>query len=76
MLGNAAEWVRDCEHTYTDQDDDTDPLWTGSEYYRRGGSFTLDGWDCNSGTRNYSHGGWSGDGNKWTGFRVMCGMTE
>ena len=76
MLGNAAEWVRDCEHTYTDQDDDTDPLWTGSEYYRRGGSFTLDGWDCNSGTRNYSHGGWSGDGNKWTGFRVMCGVTE
>ena len=72
MLGNAAEWCRDCEHTYTDADDVVDPIWTGSKYWRRGGSYDQDGYDVNSGSRNFSHGGWGNDGNKWTGFRVMC----
>ena len=76
MLGNAAEWVRDCEHAYTDADDDVDPIWTGSKYWRRGGSFNHDGYDVNSGSRNLSHKGWGGDGNKWTGFRVMCLLPE
>ena len=72
MLGNAAEWARDCEHAYTDADDDVDPIWTGSKYWRRGGSFNHDGYDVNSGSRNLSHGGWGNDGKNWTGFRVMC----
>lgn len=76
MLGNAAEWCRDCEHTYTDADDDVDPIWTGSKYWRRGGSYNHDGYDVNSGSRNLSHGGWGNDGNKWTGFRVMCLVGE
>ena len=76
MLGNAAEWCRDCEHTYTDADDDVDPIWTGSKYWRRGGSYDQDGWDVNSGSRNFSHGGWGNDGNKWSGFRVMCLLPE
>ena len=76
MLGNAAEWVRDCEHTYTATDDDENPLWTGSTFWRRGGSFIHVGFDVNSGSRNLSHGGWGGDGNKWTGFRVMCAVGE
>ena len=76
MLGNAAEWCRDCEHTYTDADDDVDPIWTGSKYWRRGGSYDHDGHDVNSGSRNFSHGGWGNDGNKWTGFRVMCLVGE
>ncbi len=76
MLGNATEWCRDCEHTYTDADDDVDPIWTGSKYWRRGGSFNHDGYDVNSGSRNFSHGGWGNDGNKWTGFRVMCLLPE
>ena len=76
MLGNAAEWVRDCEHTYAATDDDEDPLWTGSKFWRRGGSFIHVGFDVNSGSRNLSHGGWGGDGNKWTGFRVMCAVGE
>lgn len=76
MLGNAAEWVRDCEHIYTDADDDVDPLWTGAEFWRRGGSYEHAGWDVNSGSRNWAHGGWGNDGNKWTGFRVMCRVDE
>ena len=76
MLGNAAEWVRDCEHIYTDADDDVDPLWTGSEFWRRGGSYEHAGWDVNSGSRNWAHGGWGNDGNKWTSFRVMCRVGE
>ena len=76
MLGNAAEWCRDCEHTYTDADDDVDPIWSGSQYWRRGGSYDQDGYDVNSGSRNFSHGGWGNDGNKWTGFRVMCAVDE
>ena len=76
MLGNAAEWCRDCEHTYTDADDDVDPIWPGSKYWRRGGSYDQDGYDVNSGSRNFSHGGWGNDGNKWTGFRVMCLLPE
>ena len=76
MLGNAAEWCRDCEHTYTDADDDVDPIWAGSKYWRRGGSYNHDGYDVNSGSRNLSHGGWGNDGNKWTGFRVMCLVGE
>lgn len=76
MLGNAAEWVRDCEHAYTDADDDVDPIWTGSKYWRRGGSFNHDGYDVNSGSHNFSHEGWGNDGNKWSGFRVMCLLPE
>lgn len=76
MLGNASEWCRDCEHTYTDADDDVDPIWSGSKFWRRGGSYDQDGWDVNSGSRNFSHGGWGNDGNKWTGFRVMCLLPE
>ncbi len=78
MLGNVVEWVRDCPHDYTDADDDVDPIWTGSKFYRRGGSYEDNGWRCNSGDRDSgrAHGGWSGDGNKWSGFRVMCLLPE
>ena len=72
MLGNAAEWCRDSPHTYTDADDDVDPIWEGTKFWRRGGSYNQDGYDVNSGTHNFDHGGWGNDGNKWTGFRVTC----
>lgn len=78
MIGNAAEWCRDCEHTYSDSDDEIDPVWTGSKFYRRGGAYQDNGWRCNSGDRDSgrAHGGWGNDGNKWTGFRVMCLLPE
>ena len=78
MHGNAAEWVRDGFHSYTDADDDVDPVWTSGKFPRRGGSFGDDFWRVNSGDRDSgrAHGGWGNDGNKWTGFRVMCLLPE
>ena len=78
MLGNIAEWVRDGFHTYTDADDDVDPIWTSGKFQRRGGCFSDEGNHVNSGAREAAraHGGWGNDGNKWTGFRVMCLLPE
>ena len=78
MLGNVAEWVRDSPHDYADSDDEIDPVWTGSKFYRRGGAYQDNGWRCNSGDRDSgrAHQGWSGDKNKWSGFRVMCLLPE
>ena len=78
MLGNAAEWVRDGFHSYSDADDDIDPVWTSGNFQRRGGSYGDEGNHVNSGAREAAraHGGWGNDGNKWTGFRVMCLLPE
>ncbi|MBQ6248377.1 MAG: SUMF1/EgtB/PvdO family nonheme iron enzyme [Kiritimatiellae bacterium] len=78
MLGNVVEWVRDGFHSYTDADDDVDPLWTTGAFPRRGGSFIDDGNRVNSGDRDSgrAHKGWGGDKNNWSGFRVMCLLPE
>ena len=84
MLGNATEWTRDKFHAYSDSDDDVDPVVLVGDsgknsFLRRGGSYKLDGYDVNSGSRNMMHGGWSGEGNgNWVdyGFRVMCAVDE
>ena len=77
MLGNAAEWTRDRQHTHEDTEDVVDPVWTDtSQFYRRGGSYENDGVYVNSGSRGHTHGGWGGDKNKWTGFRPMCLISE
>ncbi len=78
MLGNAREWIRDSIHEYTDTDDDTDPVWTSGNLYKRGGSFNDDGWRCNSGDRDFgaANSGWGNDGKTFYGFRVMCLLPE
>ena len=84
MLGNATEWTRDKFHAYSDSDDDVDPVVPVGDsgknsFLRRGGSYKLDGYDVNSGSRNMMHGGWSGEANgNWVdyGFRVMCAVGD
>lgn len=78
MLGNVREWVRDAKATYTADSDDVDPICTSGNMLLRGGSYSEDGYDVNSGTRNFTHGGWSGEANhgKYYGYRVMCRVGE